>query len=99
MYRQTHAKSIVKQTTDGKPRSPTVAKLQNELAVAITRHVGRPGSSVLVFVSGMADILDLTERFENLKDGAVHYQTVAIHSEVPDEEQTSAFENFGESVN
>ena len=43
------AAAITKQTADGRPRSSTAAKLQLELVVAITRHIGRPGSAVLVF--------------------------------------------------
>ena len=46
----------------------------------------------------MAEILELTEKFEQLRGGAVEYETVAIHSEVPDDEQATAFEDFGGRV-
>lgn len=58
-------------------------------------HVVAARSSVLIFVAGMAEIMDLVERFSKLQGtqpGAVRYQTVAIHSEVPEEEQLQAFD-------
>lgn len=45
------------------------------------------GAGVLVFVAGMSDITDLQERFI----GYHHYELYAIHSDIPFEEQESAF--------
>jgi HrpA-like RNA helicase len=45
------------------------------------------GTGVLVFVAGMSDITDLQERFL----GYHHYDLYAIHSDIPFEEQESAF--------
>ena len=90
------AAKLVELTTRGPERSPTAAKLQADLAVHITRSVGRPGSSVLIFVSGMGEIIDLVDRFEKLNEGegggeGVTYKVVAIHSDIPDEEQKETF--------
>jgi len=90
-------------------RSPQIAKAQAELAVHVTRFVGRPGSSVLIFVAGMAEIVDLVDRFEALNESAMNgtgggggkkvlYKIVAIHSDIPDDEQAEAFVAAGASV-
>lgn len=50
--------------------------------------MGRVGTGILVFVSGIADITDLTEKFE----GMDKYKVIAIHSEIPFEEQETAFQ-------
>ena len=52
--------------------------------------VGRAGSAVLIFVSGMMDIVELIERFEQLKSDVV-YKTLPIHGDIPFEEQLEAF--------
>jgi len=64
------ASSIAERTKSGQDRSSHVAKLQVELAVHVVRTVGKPGSSVLVFVSGMGEIVELSDRFEALNEGA-----------------------------
>jgi len=65
----------------------TVPKEQYNLAVGLIKAVGQPGTAVLVFVSGIADITELTERFEGLS----RYRLYAIHSDLPFEEQEQAF--------
>jgi HrpA-like RNA helicase len=45
------------------------------------------GTGVLVFVAGMSDITDLQERFISF----AHFDLYAIHSDIPFEEQESAF--------
>jgi HrpA-like RNA helicase len=45
------------------------------------------GTGVLVFVSGINDIIDLSEKF----DGMPGFKVYAIHSEIPFEEQEAAF--------
>ena len=121
---------LASMTCGGADRSSSAAKLQAELAVHVTRSVGRPGSSVLIFVSGMGEIVDLVDRFEKLNESAgyssggsggaaasgsallsstsstslsgsgVFYKVVAIHSQIPDEEQEEAFkvESDGRTV-
>ena len=38
------------------------------LAFDIARHVGTPGRSVLIFVSGIAQITDFVDRFNEIKE-------------------------------
>jgi HrpA-like RNA helicase len=70
---------------DDVPQS--VPKEQYSLVVNIIKAVGVEGTGVLVFVSGIADITELTERFE----GMSKYKLYAIHSDLPFEEQEAAF--------
>eukprot|EP00603_Paraphysomonas_imperforata_P009533 CAMPEP_0114465236 /NCGR_PEP_ID=MMETSP0104-20121206/8383_1 /TAXON_ID=37642 ORGANISM="Paraphysomonas imperforata, Strain PA2" /NCGR_SAMPLE_ID=MMETSP0104 /ASSEMBLY_ACC=CAM_ASM_000202 /LENGTH=1658 /DNA_ID=CAMNT_0001638425 /DNA_START=38 /DNA_END=5014 /DNA_ORIENTATION=+ len=46
------------------------------------------GSAVLIFVAGMNDIIELAEMFSSVS----YYRVVAIHSEIPHEEQEAAFD-------
>ena len=70
---------------DDVPQS--VPKEQYTLVVNIIKAVGVEGTGVLVFVSGIADITELTERFEGLSK----FKLYAIHSDLPFEEQEAAF--------
>jgi HrpA-like RNA helicase len=65
-----------------------IAKEQYSLTVAIIKQVAVNGSGILVFVSGIADITELMEKFEQMR----RYRVFAIHSEIPFEEQLEAFE-------
>jgi ATP-dependent RNA helicase DHX29 len=92
----TAASTLAKNTAAGGDRSAQSAKLQLDLALHVARTVGRPGSAVLIFVAGMAEIVDLVDKFEALNEsaassGGTTYKVVAIHSEIPDEEQAEAF--------
>ena len=68
-----------------------ICRDQYSLAVSLIRSVGQMGSGILVFVSGIADITELTERFE----GMSRYKLYAIHSDLPFEEQEAAFNPAG----
>ena len=68
--------------------SPDLAKEQYMLTVALVKQVAVNGTGILVFVSGMSDITELTEKF----DGMTRFKVIAIHSEIPMEEQEAAFE-------
>jgi hypothetical protein len=76
---------IGSKSKDDVPQS--VPKEQYSLAVNLIRAVGVEGTGILVFVSGIADITELTERFE----GMSKFQLYAIHSDLPFEEQEAAF--------
>jgi len=92
--------SLTHATGSGKPPSNQISALQYTQAVQISRQVGYPGSSVLIFVSGMADIMELTERFEIAQrntDTLIHYKCLPIHSDIPMEEQLEAFQPAGEN--
>ena len=86
------ARSLIEKTSklgvkskDDVPQS--VPKEQYSLVVSIIKAVGVEGTGILVFVSGIADITELTERFE----GMSKYKLYAIHSDLPFEEQEAAF--------
>lgn len=70
-----------------------IPKIQYNLAVALIRLIGRMGTGILVFVSGINDITELTERFE----GFPQFKVIAIHSDIPFEEQETAFIPAGPS--
>jgi HrpA-like RNA helicase len=63
-----------------------LAKIQYDVALALIRVKGKVGSTVLVFVSGITDIVEIQSRF----DGLDKYELVAIHSDIPFEEQELA---------
>lgn len=63
-------------------------KDQHTLTLQLISQVGSLGSSLLVFVSGMSDIIELTEK---LGHASAKYHVIAIHSEIPFEEQEAAF--------
>ena len=76
---------IGSKSKDDVPQS--VPKEQYSLVVSIIKAIGVEGTGILVFVSGIADITELTERFE----GMSKYKLYAIHSDLPFEEQEAAF--------
>ena len=65
-----------------------MAKEQYAVAYTLIRTLGKLGTGVLVFVSGLNDITEIMEKFE----GLTRYKLVAIHSDIPFEEQEAAFE-------
>ena len=73
------------------PSSSHMDKLYH-LATQITASVGSNGSSVLIFVPGMADIEAITELIEKLNLPLISFSCLPIHSDVPFEEQMAAFE-------
>ena len=62
------------------------------IAVALAREIASESSSILIFVSGIADINELMEKFEKIKSKQIKYRVSAIHSDIPFEEQLSAFQ-------
>ena len=65
----------------------TVIKFQYKLAYNIIREAVQPGTGVLVFVSGINDIMEISEFFQ----GQEKYIVIPIHSEIPFEDQELAF--------
>lgn len=51
-----------------------VLSLQTNLAVQVARAVGSPGSAVLIFVPGMATILEIMNLFELISSADVTYK-------------------------
>jgi HrpA-like RNA helicase len=76
------------------PVQQNYSKVQLDIAFDISRKVGIPGRSVLIFVSGIAQITELVERFLEIKErrGRNNYLVIPIHSDIPFDEQMTAFE-------
>ena len=84
---------------DSKAPSASKAKAQHNAAFHLARAVGVPGRSVLIFVSGIADIEAITLKFEELQGQTNRtYEIYAIHSDIPFESQMEAFSVTGSSV-
>jgi HrpA-like RNA helicase len=73
--------------------APSQAELTKRfsLAARLTTIVGTPGSSVLIFVPGMNEIVSITECIENFYIPGVKYTCYPIHSDIPFDEQMDAF--------
>jgi ATP-dependent RNA helicase A len=76
----------------GQPVADTVAQDQLTLAAALIKQIASEKSSILVFVSGMADICDLVEAFEKTKIAPLKLRVIIIHSDMPHEEQLLALQ-------
>ncbi|KAL7520635.1 hypothetical protein ACHAWX_005350 [Stephanocyclus meneghinianus] len=72
------------------PSANTMKKLYS-LATQIASSVGDTGSSVLIFVPGMADIEEICELIERMEVRNVTFTCLPIHSDIPFEEQMAAF--------
>jgi HrpA-like RNA helicase len=90
----TQAKKILSYDPKKKdPRDPNSAReldvvilAQYVLAKELIRWNAKRGTAVLVFVAGMKDIDEFLEKFEEDED----YKVIAIHSDIPFEEQEQA---------
>jgi len=80
------------------PTNHTMEKLYS-VVVHIAMMIGKPGSSVLIFVPGMTDIVAITEAIEQLHVSGVHFNCFPIHSDIPFEEQMEVFSNNNEENN
>ena len=92
---QKTAKTIKEQCEKNKcKQEPTNHYMEGlyQLAVRTTAAVGQPGSSVLIFVPGMHDIVSIIDLIEQLYVPGARYTCFPIHSDVPFEEQMSAFD-------
>ena len=86
-------------STPGRRDKTPNQSTQHKVVAEIVRAVGVAGSSVLVFVAGMADILELTEKVDALnvtgRARGLTYVTTPIHSDVPFEDQLAVFSGAG----
>jgi len=65
----------------------------HDLAVQLAAVVSTIGSSVLIFVPGMADIINIMELFDNVVCHDKSFTCIPIHSDVPFEDQMTAFDS------
>ena len=61
------------------------------LAARLASIVCEPGSSVLIFVPGMAEIIAISEAIEAYHKAGIRYTCFPIHGDIPFEEQMDAF--------
>jgi len=85
------ARNLVEQTRShpGGMISPSISLHQYTLVDQIAGDIGHKGKGVLVFVSGMPDIIRLSEVFEEnnkKKFSRDRYKVFVIHSDIPLEE-------------
>jgi hypothetical protein len=86
---------LVKYERMNKNSTPTVGLLDDvhSIVSSMAISLGKPGSSVLIFVAGMFDILAITERIENsVAATSKRYKCIPMHSEIPLEDQAAAFQ-------
>lgn len=72
-----------------------VLSLQTNLAVQVSRAVGSPGSAVLIFVPGMATILEVMNLFELISSADVTYK---VREELQARSSSSGVSMLGFSV-
>ncbi len=66
------------------------------LAARLSIIIADPGTSVLIFVPGMAEIIAISELIETYHTAGIRYTTFPIHGDIPFEEQMDAFNAPGE---
>ncbi|MGK3734430.1 MAG: superfamily II DNA/RNA helicase [Bacillariaceae sp.] len=73
--------------------APKSAEISNRFALTarLATIVGEPGSSVLIFVPGMGEIVSITECIESFHMTGIRYTCFPIHGDIPFEEQMNAF--------
>jgi HrpA-like RNA helicase len=75
-------------TEVGRRVDPKLAETQYPIVQWIVRTIGKVGSAVLVFVSGMSDIVALSDMFT----GYEVYDVFFVHSSIPYEDQLGILE-------
>ena len=76
-------------------KTPSMSYMEKVFSVVanIALVLGRPGSSVLIFVPGMNEIVAITEKVEQLFVPGVRFTCFPIHSDIPFEDQMNVFES------
>jgi HrpA-like RNA helicase len=74
------------------PPSNTYMENLYQLAVRTAVVVGQPGTSILIFVTGMNDIISITDLVDKQYRPGIKYTCFPIHSDVPFLEQMAAFD-------
>jgi HrpA-like RNA helicase len=74
-------------------QTPSMQHMESLFTVAayLATVVGNPGTSVLIFVTGMNDIVAIMEIIEGIIVPGTFFTCIPIHSDIPFEEQMTAF--------
>lgn len=90
-------KAVTELLTEGQKmkcsRAPSVSGMERLYTVAahLATVVAKPGTSVLVFVAGMNDIVAITEIIEKVEVPGTTFRCLPIHSDIPFEDQLEVF--------
>lgn len=90
------AKAVANDCEKANCKSPPSNKYMENLfrlAARMIMCVGRPGSSILVFVPGMNEIISITDLVEKLYVPGSRFTCYPIHGDIPFEEQMTAFDS------
>lgn len=76
-------------------RPPSMSYMEKLYSIVayLATVVGKPGSSVLIFVPGMNDIVAITELVEQLYVPGITFTCFPIHGDIPFEDQMLAFDS------
>lgn len=86
--------ALLKECIDMKcRRTPAMSYMEKLFTVVanLATVVGKPGSSVLIFVSGLSDIVAIIDLVEQCYVAGVSFTTFPIHGDIPFEDQMDAF--------
>jgi HrpA-like RNA helicase len=74
-------------------KPPSATYMQNVLALVppLAMSLGKPGSSVLIFVPGMGEIVAIIDQIESMFIPGIRFTCLPIHSDIPFEDQLSVF--------
>ena len=75
-------------------QAPSMPYMESLFAVAayLATTVGKPGSSVLIFVTGMNDIVAIMDIVEGTVIPGITFTCIPIHSDIPFDDQMTAFD-------
>jgi HrpA-like RNA helicase len=74
-------------------QAPSMSYMQNVLTIIapLAMALGKPGSSVLIFVPGMTEIVAIAEQVESMFVPGIRFSCFPIHGDIPFEDQMSVF--------
>ena len=90
-----HAKILSEECLKMKcKQTPSMQYMENLFTVAayLATAVGKPGSSVLIFVTGMNDIVAIMDIVDGTIVPGITFTCIPIHSDIPFEDQMTAFD-------
>jgi HrpA-like RNA helicase len=87
----TKVKELVKEQERSTDMSQKCVKLQQEIAIVLLRHIAKPGVTILIFVTGLDDIVTLAESISAF-DMQQGYRVLPVHSEIPFDNQRAIFD-------
>lgn len=80
-------------------RSPNLRYMEKlcSLVMNLVAAMAEPGSSVLVFVPGMNEIVGISEMIDQMFVPGKHFTCIPVHSDIPFEDQMKVFDRANEN--